>query len=158
MDKRTDTCSYVGPTPDEERGMGCSLIRAPWLYRSELGLLILRLGAGGMMFCHGWAKLGLLIHGGGAGWMDPLGIGSGLSLALCVFAEFVCSLAVLVGFFTRLAAMVLVINFWVIIFIYGSDSLWPQSELPMLYLTCFITLVCTGAGPFSVDRRIWNDQ
>ena len=140
-------------------GAKCSLMQAPWVYRSELGIIILRLGVGIMMLCHGWPKLLMLLQGQGAGWMDPLGIGGFFSLLLCTFAEFLCSLAIILGFFTRLAALVLVINFWVILFIYGGQETWPQSELPILYLICFVTLLCTGAGSFSLDRllaRRWS--
>lgn len=119
-----------------------------------LGLALLRVGVAGMMLGHGWPKLMLLLSGRGAEWMDPLGLGSTLSLALCVFAEFVCSLALLVGFFGRLAALVLTLNFWVIVFVYGEQSSWAQNELPMLYLLCFLTLVCTGSGPLSLDNLI----
>lgn len=107
-------------------------------------MLILRVGVAGMMLCHGWPKLLLLVQGRGGEWMDPLGWGAELSLALCVFAEFFCSLALLVGLMTRLAALVLVVNFWVVIFVYGEQSSWAQNELPLLYLLCFVSLVCLG--------------
>lgn len=119
---------------------------------TRMGVLLLRVGVAGMMLSHGWPKLLLLVQGQGSSWMNPLGLGAALSLTLCVFAEFVCSVAVLVGFFTRLAALVLVVNFWVIVFVYGEHSSWAQNELPLLYLLCFIVLVCTGSGPLSLDK------
>lgn len=131
-----------------------SFMQTPWIHRSEIGIVILRLGVSVMMLCHGWPKLWLLLQGRGGEWMDPIGLGSTLSLALCVLAEFFCSLALLVGAFARLAAFVLVVNFWVIVFIYGGESIWPHSELPLLYLICFLCLLCTGAGPMSIDRAL----
>lgn len=117
-----------------------------------VGILLLRIGVAAMMLCHGWPKLLQLLQGQGGEWMDPLGMGSTFSLALCVFAEFFCSLAVLVGFFTRLAALVLMVNFWVAVFVYGAESSWTQNELPLLYLLCFMVLVCTGSGPLALDH------
>ena len=131
-----------------------SIIQAPWLRSSSIGLLILRVGVAAMMLCHGFPKLLMLLQGHGAQWMDPLGLGSTLSLILCCFAEVCCSLAIILGFFTRLASLVLIINFWVIIFIYGGGSVWPQSELPLLYLICFLTLMLTGGGSISLDHLI----
>ena len=132
-----------------------SIIHAPWLRSgSSIGLLILRVGVAALMLCHGFPKLLMLLQGQGSQWMNPIGLGSTFSLILCTFAEFCCSLAILLGIFTRLAAFVLVINFWVIIFIYGEGSFWPQSELPMLYLICFLTLLCTGSGLISLDHLI----
>lgn len=116
-----------------------------------MGIFILRVGVACMMLCHGWPKLLMLVQGHGSEWMDPLGWGPVISLALCVFAEFFCSLAVLLGFMTRFASLVLVVNFWVVIFVYGEQSTWVQNELPMLYMLCFVALVCMGSGSLAVD-------
>lgn len=104
-----------------------------------------------MMLGHGSPKLMQLLQGQGDNWVDPLGWGSTFSLMLCVFAEFVCSIALLVGFYTRIAALVLALNFGVVVFLYGEHSSWAQNELPLLYFLCFLTLVCTGAGGLSMD-------
>lgn len=138
-------------TYNSGRAAVCSFINAPWMHQSRVGIFILRVGVACMMLCHGCSKLMMLVQGEGSGWMDPLGVGSTLSLALCVFAEFFCSAALLVGFFTRLAALVLAVNFWVAAFVYGEQSSLAQNELPVLYLLCFITLICTGSGPLAVD-------
>lgn len=119
-----------------------------------VGIALLRVGVAGMMLSHGWPKLLLLVQGHGGEWMNPLGLGSTVSLALCVFAEFFCSLALLAGVFTRFAALVLALNFWVVVFVYGEQSSWTQNELPLLYLLCFVALVCTGAGSLSVDHLL----
>lgn len=96
----------------------------------------------------------LLIHGQGPVWMNPLGIGSTFSLFLCVLAECVCSLTLMVGFLSRLSALVLVFNFWVVVFVFDRDASWAQVELPLLYLVCYGALLCTGGGAFSLDRLI----
>ena len=141
-------------TQEPGRSAWCSLMLAPWMQRHEVGVLLLRVGVAAMMLCHGWPKLLLLVSGGGSGWLDPLGVGPVLSLALCVVAEFFCSLAVLAGCFTRAAALVLAVNFGVVVFVYGAAGSPGQSELPMLYLLCFVALVCTGSGPLAVDRLL----
>ncbi len=141
-------------------GLG-QLLNAPLLYRSQVGVFLLRVGVALLILCHGWSKLVILLAGEGGGWMDPLGIGSAPSLALCVFAEFFCGVAVLVGFFTRAASFVLVINFWVAVFVYGREAAWPQNELPLLYMICFAALIGTGSGPLALDRvftRRFNEQ
>lgn len=96
----------------------------------------------------------MLFQGQGAVWLNPLGMGSTLSLALCVFAECACSLALILGFLSRLSALVLVFNFWVVVFVLDRDATWVQVELPLLYLVCYGTLLCTGGGAFSLDRLI----
>ena len=64
---------------------------------SALGLLALRLGAGGfLIYGHGWPKL---VHFAERAhkFADPLHVGSPLSLAMSVFAEVVCAGCVLLG-------------------------------------------------------------
>ncbi len=137
-----------------EKDVACALINAPWIYRNHMGIAFLRICVGAMMLSHGWPKLLMLLRGEGAGWMDPIGLGGTLSLVLCCFAEFFCSLAIIAGLLTRLAALVLVLNFWVVIFFANKDAPWAQVELPTLYLVCFITLVCTGSGRFGIDHLV----
>ncbi len=137
-----------------EKEVACALINAPWIYRNHMGVAFLRICTGAMMLTHGWPKLLMLLNGEGAGWMDPIGIGGTLSLLLCCFAEFFCSLTIIAGLLTRLSALVLVLNFWVVIFFADKGASWAQTELPVLYLVCFITLVCTGSGRFGIDHLV----
>ncbi len=137
-----------------KRHVFCALLNAPWVYRNHMGATFLRIAVGAMMLVHGVPKFAMLLRGEGADWMDPIGIGGTLSLALCCFAEFGCSLALVFGLFTRLAALVLAINFWVVVFFVDSGASWAQRELPLLYLVCYITLICAGAGRFSLDHLL----
>lgn len=119
---------------------------------TSLGLLLLRLVAGGMMlFGHGWAKL-VDFSDIASNFPDPLGLGSNsFSLALAVFAEFFCAAAVMIGIGTRLAAIPLIITMLVAAFVVHSDDPWAKKELALLYAVPFLTLVFTGAGKFSFD-------
>jgi putative oxidoreductase len=119
---------------------------------SSLGLLVLRLFAGGMMFfVHGWPKLADFSDLS-ARFPDPLGLGSStLSLGLVVFAEAFCALAVMFGFATRLVAVPLLIAMLVAAFVFHADDPWAKKELAVLYAGAFFTLICAGPGKFSVD-------
>lgn len=132
----------------------CATLNAPWVYRNRMGIIFLRTCVGILMLMHGLPKLWLLIQGGGNEWLDPLGIGSTLSLALCAFAETFCSLLLIIGLFTRMSALILLINFWVAVFVVHAQGGGAQTELPLLYLICYGTLVCTGAGPLSLDSLL----
>lgn len=129
----------------------CAALNESWIHRDRMGIIFLRVCVSILMLGHGLPKLWLLLNGGGSEWLDPLGIGGSLSLALCAFAEVFCSLFLIVGLFSRFSAMVLLINFWVVVFVVHAQGSWAQAELPLLYLICYGTLVCTGAGPFSLD-------
>lgn len=117
----------------------------------DFGILLLRLGAGAMMLVHGIPKLNMLFSGNWSAFEDPLGIGSFLSLLLCVGAEVGCSVLLFFGLLTRLAALILVINMSVALFLYLGLSGWGAQELAALYLLIYLVLFYTGPGKFSLD-------
>src|SRR5688572_1522503 len=120
--------------------------------KTDIGLLILRLGFGGMMlFGHGMGKLLGFSEKLGQ-FPDPIGLGSNVSLVLAVFAEAVCSVFVMMGLATRLACIPLIITMAVaVLFIHAQDP-WMKKELALAYLIPFLTLMLTGAGRFSIDQ------
>ena len=119
---------------------------------SSLGLLILRVVAGGMILLgHGWPKL-MRFSDLSSRFPDPLGLGSTtLSLSLVLFAEVFCAAAVILGFATRLVVIPLVFAMLVAAFIIHADDPWQKKEFALLYALPFLTLICTGPGKFSVD-------
>ena len=121
---------------------------------TDLGLLILRLMAGGAMLTHGYPKLQKLLNGNFQ-FGDPLGLGSEVSLVLAVFAEVICSVLVIIGLTTRLAVIPLIITMGVAFFIvHGADD-FKTKEMAFLYLGIFLSLFFTGPGKFSADKAIF---
>ena len=119
----------------------------------DIGLLVLRLAFGGMMLTHGVPKL-LAFSEKADSFPDPIGVGSALALTLAVFAEVVCAGLVIVGAFTRLAVIPLMVTMAVAAFIvHGSDPL-ERKELALLYLAAFLVIGLLGAGRHSVDARL----
>lgn len=119
----------------------------------DLGLLLLRLIAGGTLFTHGWMKLQNVMSGNMA-FADPLGIGQAPSLYLTIFAEVVCSALIVIGLVTRIALIPPVITMIVAFFIVHAPDAFQVKELAFLYLTMFVTLFLTGPGSYSVDSRL----
>ena len=123
----------------------------------NLGLLFLRVSVASMMlFGHGASKI-VNFSDKAANFPDPLGVGSALSLALTIFAELFCSVAIGFGFLTRLSVIPLIVTMLTAIFvIHGSDP-WGKQELAAVYLIPYITLLFTGAGRYSVDW-LWFEK
>ena len=72
---------------------------------TSIGLLVLRLGAGGMLLCgHGWGKL-MKAGAGAPDFPDPIGLGPVWSFWLVVFSEVFCAGLVAVGLLTRLSTV-----------------------------------------------------
>lgn len=122
-------------------------------YSLGLALLILRVGSGAAMLTHGWPKLQKLVSGN-FNFGDPLGIGSGWSLGLTVFAEFFCSILLIIGLMTRGALIPLIIAMGVALFIVHGSHGFGKQELAALYFMIFVALFLTGPGRFSADNSI----
>ncbi len=116
-------------------------------------LLLLRVGAGGAMLTHGIPKLLKLIQGDTA-FADPFGIGALPSFILVVFAEFFCSILVILGIVTRFAAVPLVITMIVAAFIIHGGQGFAKMELAVLYLLAFSTILVFGSGRFALGNLI----
>lgn len=119
---------------------------------TDTGILLLRAGFGIMILMHGIGKLQDLISGAND-FPDPIGIGSTLSLALVTFAEFICAILLIIGLFTRLALVPLIITMLVVVFIHEAHLDLFDKEPPVLFLIVFIALFFTGAGKYSMDYR-----
>ena len=119
----------------------------------DLGLLFLRVTVGSMLLSHGAGKMADLFSGKG-GFPDPLGIGPTFSLILVGFAEFVCSLFVILGIKTRLSAIPIVISMLVAGLVFHRGDPFGDKELAFLYAASFLTLVLTGGGRFGLDAMI----
>ena len=117
------------------------------------GLFLLRVAAGAFMLTHGLAKIQNFSEFSQA-FADPIGLGAKTSLILIIFAEFGCSILLILGLFTRLAAIPLIIGMIVAAFVAHAPFAFGQSELPLLYLVVFVSLLFTGAGRFSADHMI----
>ncbi|MFL9843693.1 DoxX family protein [Flavobacterium rhizosphaerae] len=121
---------------------------------TNIGLLLLRLMAGGLMLTHGWQKYQMLVAEDPIQFANPIGVGEVTTLVLAVFAELICASLLIIGFVTRLATIPLIITMFVVVFIvHANDGLMKQ-ELGIIYLTVFIVLLLTGPGKFSVDGLI----
>ncbi|QDV06276.1 DoxX [Planctomycetes bacterium Poly30] len=119
---------------------------------TSLGLLLLRLAAGGMMMSHGIPKLAKFSELKGS-FPDPLGIGHLLSLVSAIGCEVGCGLLVVLGLGTRIATLPVVFTMGVAAFIvHGSDP-WAKKELAVLYGLVFLAFFFTGAGRFSIDGK-----
>jgi putative oxidoreductase len=117
---------------------------------TDTASLILRLTLGLLMLTHGYSKLMKLVHGD-LGFADPIGIGEPASLVLTVFAEFFCSILIILGLWTRLALIPLSITMLVAVVIIHAPDGMDKKEHGLMYLLPYIALFLLGSGKFSVD-------
>ncbi len=123
---------------------------------TDAALLVLRVWLGlSMLGLHGWGKLTKLVSGSTA-FSDPFGIGQTPTLVLAILAEVGCAALLLLGLWTRLAALLLVVTMGVAFFISHGAKLsgLGNGELAFLYLAGFVTLLIAGGGRFGFDRKL----
>lgn len=121
------------------------------LRQIDAALLILRLGVSAMMLTHGIPKLMKLFGSEEIAFADPIGLGPAASLGLAVFAEFICSVLVILGLGTRLAVIPLIITMLVAFFIVHGTQAFNSKELSAVYLLIYVVLLITGAGKYALD-------
>lgn len=121
---------------------------APWAL--NLSLFTLRVGLGLLMIPHGYGKM-VNFSATSDQFMDFLGLGSAVSLALAIFAEFFCALFVAIGLFTRLTVVPLVITMGVAVFKAKQGDIFGEGETAMLFLIAAVAIMFCGPGKASVD-------
>src|SRR6056297_2119324 len=123
------------------------------LISPDIAVLLLRIGAAALIMTHGFPKFMKILEGDFS-FGDPLGIGPAPSLVLVAFAEFVCAAFVLVGLWTRIALIPLIITMCVAVFVAHAGDPFSRKELGLFFLINFVVLFFTGAGKYSLDKRI----
>lgn len=115
--------------------------------------VILRLTFGLLMLSHGIPKL-IKLMDGNMEFGDPIGIGVPASLTLTVFAEVLCSLFIILGLWTRLALISLIITMAVAVFIVHINHDLGTMEPALLYLLAYCSMFLLGSGSFSIDALL----
>ena len=120
----------------------------------DIVLLVTRIFVGFAMLSHGYPKLQDLLSGEEIQFFSFLGLSDKTSLILAVFAEFVCSIFIILGLFTRFAVFFLIITMAVAgLIVHGGDP-FQKREASLLYLSVYLVLFAFGPGKYSVDAMI----
>ena len=116
-------------------------------------VFILRITVGALMLHHGYNKL---VHFADMQpkFMNFLGLGNTVSLSMVIFAEFFCSVFLILGLFTRLACIPLIIAMGVALWKAHHFEVFGDGEIPALYLGAYITLLLVGPGKASLDSMM----
>ncbi len=119
----------------------------------NVALLFLRIVVGVLMMNHGYGKL-VHFQEYAPKTMDFMGFGHSASLSLLIFAEFFCSLFIILGLFTRIAAIPLIISSAIALFVAHKHDVFGAGEMITLFLISFFVILLLGPGRVSVDGLI----
>lgn len=120
----------------------------------DVGLLLVRVVFGlALILAHGWPKLANLVSADPS-FADPLGIGPVPSLFLAGLAEAGFAALVVVGAFTRVAVIPVLVTMSVALFVVHGADPFTQQEMALLYGAAFLAIFIMGPGRISVDRLL----
>ena len=124
----------------------------PW------GLTVLRVVVGAVFLIHGCQKLFVFGFHGVAGFLASLGVPApGVAAIVLTLVEFVGGALLILGLFTRWAALLLAIDMVLAILLAHLKKGFfnPQGfEYPLTLLAANIAIALAGPGAASVDRVI----
>jgi putative oxidoreductase len=115
----------------------------PLLIFGDWGILVLRIVLGIILVAHGWSKIRNLKDTGGAFVVTSL-------------VEFVGGLFIVFGFLTQTAAVLVAIQFLVILLIKTKrgQKLVPSFEFELLIFAAALALVALGGGLYALDEYL----
>ncbi len=120
----------------------------------NLAMLLLRISTGIFLSIqHGYPKL-MKFSSMENKFYNFLGLGTTTSLSLVIFAEFFCSMFLILGLFTRITVIPIIITMLVAIFGAAAGKPLLDSELAFLFLIPAVVLLLCGPGKISVDGMI----
>ena len=128
----------------------------------NLAMLLIRLGAGSMIMLIGYNKLinyKAMLNGTyppmqGRSFQSVIGLGASTELSLLIFAEFFCAIFVMIGLFSRLASIPLIIAMFVALWKAHNFHIYSDGQSPAMFLLFFLTILLCGPGRASVDGMI----
>jgi putative oxidoreductase len=119
----------------------------------NIALLVLRLVAAGIMLKHGYGKLSNFDETA-AHMVTIFGLSAKVCTVLVIFSEFFCSILLILGLFTRLACIPLIITMLVAVIKAHHSDFIDAGETATLYLACYTAILLVGPGKISVDGMI----
>ena len=117
-------------------------------------ILLLRIFFGVLFMMHGLDKL-TNFNELSTTYPSVFGFGSYMTLMVSIFAEFCCSIFLILGLMVRITVIPMIAAM-AVAFFDVHDAMMPEGELALIYLILFIILYATGPGRFSLDYMIDN--
>jgi putative oxidoreductase len=123
------------------------------------GLTVLRIVVGLVFLVHGLQKLLVMGFGGVAGFLGSLGVPApGLFAVVVTLVELLGGAALILGLFTRLAAILLAVDMLVaILTVHLANGFFASEggyEFPLVLLAACVALAVTGAGEAALDGAL----
>ena len=92
-----------------------------------------------------------------AGWEPIKSFPAPMALAyLGKFCELMGGILLLLGLFTRVATLIIMVSMLFIVFAIGHGKIWYEDQYPFLFGLLALVIFFNGPGAWSLDQRIFN--
>jgi len=120
------------------------------------GLAVIRVIVGCALIYHGWevfdadkikeyTSWDIFKNNSSSSFMVYIGKG----------AELITGFLLAIGFFTRIASLIIIATFLYIAFFVGHGKIWYDDQYPFLFVLLALVFFFTGPGKWSVDQLIF---
>lgn len=124
---------------------------SPWLVNA--GLALVRVTTGYFMFYHGKEVFDAVIMNGYADWPMFKDSSSGKFMVYAgKSAELIGGILLVLGLFTRISCIILVLTMAYITFVVGEGKIWMDNQHPFLFVLLGLVFLFTGPGTWSLDQ------
>lgn len=124
--------------------------------RWDKGILLVRIIVAIFIIKAGFEIIESVIMAGYKKWLTKVKVPFPVIMSYVgKLSEIVCSFLLLIGLFTRIASIILIINMFVITFIMLEGKIFGDNQHPFLFLLLFALFVFVGAGRWSVDYLVF---
>lgn len=72
--------------------------------------------------------------------------------------ELIAGICLLLGLFTKLACLVVILSFLYITFFVGNGKFWYEDQHPFMFALVAAILFFTGPGKWSIDHLLYNKR
>ncbi len=124
------------------------------LEQLSVGLLIYRILISiSLINTHGIKKL-TDFESSAAHIPDPFGLGGEFSTYFAIFTNIICPIFIILGLFTRLAVLpIVIVTLSGLLFVHYADP-WAVKDVPLMYSLAFLTVLYLGPGKYSLDFKL----
>lgn len=123
----------------------------------ENWLVLIRLITGLLIFVHGLGTFNKGHMDGSIAWLTDLHFPAPVLMAyIGKGAELFGGVLLMLGLFTRISALVLIIDMLVITMVLGNGKIFTEDQQPFLLLLLFAYLFLAGPGKISLDHLLFN--
>ena len=124
----------------------------------ETGLALIRIFVGLLMTYHGWEVFDRKTMEPYFEWeqIKAMWLPAEFMAYLGKGAELVTGILLVIGFLTRIAALIMAGNMLFVTFFIGNGIFWYQDQHPFLFAIIGLVFFFTGPVKWSVDQRLFK--